>query len=259
MSSLSPVVRALLVLWLGMWILEFGTTLGGGGGWIEHLSLDPSAILGGEWTALPGLVTYALLHSPLSPWHLLFVGMILFFFGQEVERLLPGRRMVRFLLSAALAGGVVHLLLALLLPSRFGAPVIGGSGIAAAVLAAGATIYPGLKVVFLLFPLRFRTLLFILLAVDGLGLLSTLAGFRSGVAHDVHLVGYGMGWWAMRRGEPLDEIANWWAARRKAAHKRSAANDEARVDALLEKIGREGIDSLTAAERKFLQNRSKRP
>ena len=67
------------------------------------LILDADAVLGGEvWR----LVMYGLLHSLRDPFHLLLNGLMLFFFGRDIEGRFGAARFVGFLLLAVVVGGL---------------------------------------------------------------------------------------------------------------------------------------------------------
>jgi hypothetical protein len=123
-----------------------------------------------------------------------------------------------------------------------------------------AVLSPNTRILFLFIPLTLRTVGIILVAIDLFGVLS---GFRpgavpDGTAHMVHLGGVAWGgllaWkgWIWR--DPLAELD----ARLEKRRTKVAVHDKERVDALLEKIHREGIQSLTRSEKAALKRASKR-
>lgn len=72
---------------------------------LTHLPVTSSDVLRGEvWR----LFTYALLHDLSNPFHLLFNGMSIFFFGRELEqRWGAARSLVFFVVSVVLGGAFV--------------------------------------------------------------------------------------------------------------------------------------------------------
>ena len=103
----------------------------------------------------------------------------------------------------------------------------------------------------------------VLVGLDLLGFIAQCAGRGGGVATQVHLAGAAVGWfWAngfAHLGWP-DPLSRWRASRQEAARRREAtraADDEAELDRILAKISREGLPSLTAKERDFLEKRSR--
>ncbi len=262
MPPLPPVTRAVILTWVGLWVLAFLADLGGvdlAGG----LALRPAALLAGDLGALPGVVTHALVHQGLL--HLFFNVLLFAGFAPEVERLFGPRRFLRFLLGAALFGAAVALLLALLLGGVFRYPVLGGSGLVMAALAVQAVVYPfRLLSLFGLLTFRMRTFVLVLVGVDALFLLADLAGRPDGVANHVHLAGALWGWLAVspRAGRLRDRFrlprALDWRAGLQRRRARKRAGEERELDRILGKISREGLQGLTPGERRFLERRSKR-
>lgn len=265
MATLGPITRGILVVWVALWIVSFLATLADPAA-LRLLWLDPRALLEGRLAAVPGVLGHALLHDPQHSLHLLLNGLIFALFAPEAERLWPRRRCLIFLGAAALAGAAATVLLAALAPSGFARPVIGGSGLVSAVIAVHAAVYPDRLLNLILFRCRLIRLFQVLLALDLLGLIATLAGRPDGIAHQVHLAGFASGWlWAggsWRRGWDgkalLRRFAGRRRARRAAREERAQAGQERELDRILAKIGREGIGSLSEGERRFLEERSRR-
>jgi membrane associated rhomboid family serine protease len=264
MPTLGPVTRAILATWVAIWVLSFLTALAGPG-LAAWLALDAVALFHGNLLAFPGILTHALAHDPYGILHLLFNALAFFWLAPELELLWPGRRFLIFLATAALAGAGLHLLLAALFPVAFAGIALGGSGLVSAVLAAHAAVYPDRQLSLIFFRCRLIHFFLVLLLLDLLWFIADLAGRHSGIAHEIHLAGSAVGWLyaggCWRRGGlpalatrgPLARWGSWRAAR--AA--RRAAAEEAELDRILAKIGREGMPALTAAERAFLERRSR--
>ncbi len=263
MPRLGPVTRAVLATWVALWVVSFLSALAGPG--LSALAaLDSTGLLRGEWLRLPGVLAYTLVHDPYGILHLLFNALVFFWVAPEVETLWPGRKFVLLLVSAALAGAAANLVLVAFGPTAFGGLVYGGSGLVFAVMAAHAAIYPGRRVSLLLFQCRLIHLFLVLCGLDLLWLIADLAGRVDGVAQDVHLAGAATGWiwaggfWRHGAGPPgrgLAERLRGWRAARRA---RRSVVEEAELDRLLAKIGREGMGSLSRDERDFLTRRSQR-
>ncbi|RKY05774.1 MAG: DUF1751 domain-containing protein, partial [Planctomycetota bacterium] len=136
------------------------------------------------------LISYQFLHAGVM--HVLFNMLILYFFGPLLERLWGTRRFAVFYLVCGAMGGLVYPLLVLSNVLR-PLPLIGASGAIFGMLAAGAVLFPGLRVFFMgIFPMSLRTLA-ILLAVLSLlkfagdhnrgGEAAHLAGMAAGIAY----------------------------------------------------------------------------
>ncbi len=217
--------------------------------------LDPQAWLQGipeVWQ----LLTYGFLHGVRDPMHIVGNVLMLWFFGAMLQAEVGPKRFALAWFAFQVAGGLVFLV-----PVAFGLEspaAIGASGAAYGVMAACATLHPDTRVLLIVFPLRLQTMA---LGIVGLTVFAALLDFKegaSGVAHLVHLGGLAAGYVWVRSG--LWRADPWAALARKraVASLERGADDEARMDRLLEKIHREGIGSLTRAEKAFLERMSAR-
>lgn len=225
---------------------------------LRVLRLDPD--LWQAWfpfVPLWQLVTYGFLHAPLEVTHLLFNLLTLYFFGTALEGALGARRFLVHYVVALVLGGVIQLTLGLASIATGGEayPTLGASGAVMAVLVAMATLQPNMQVIFILFPLRLRTLALILVGIDVFRMLNGGAG----VAWAVHLAGAAYGFLAVRRGwiwiDPLEALAR----RRARAEVEARQDDARRLDELLARIHDQGLNSLSEREKAFLKRVSKRP
>ena len=102
------------------------------------------------------LLTYAFMHG--DPMHLIGNMLFLWVFGDNVEDALGHGRFAAFYLLCAIAGGIVHAVVAnLLTPEDSLVPLIGASGAVAGVITAYLLLYPRVRVWVLAFrfiPLR---------------------------------------------------------------------------------------------------------
>lgn len=261
MIALTPIVRRLLILWAAIWVVDFVLSLWSAGlsGWF---CLDPAALLRGDLLKIPGLVGYTFLHQPRNIFHLLMNGWMFALFAPEIERLFPGKRFLLYLLKAALAGAGITLFLAWLMPHAFAIPVLGASGLVAAVLASSAAMYPHRMLSLILFQVRLLYFFLFLVVLDLLWLLASMANQGDGKANAVHLAGAFVGWMAVGG---FQRFAGPWApfvAQRKAQKEQksaaSKAQEEERMDQILAKISREGMPGLSAKEKQFLQQQSRK-
>ncbi len=241
---LMQVVRALSVrTWVWLW---------------DALSLAPELVL--QKFFVWQLVTAALLHDPSGLMHILFNGLTIYFFGRMVEARIGARRYLLFCLGAAVSASVGYLLFAVLGSNV--APMVGASGAAMGLLAVGALWYPQtIVLVFFVIPAPLWVVALLLVAVDLMGILSV----DSNIAHAAHLGGALYGLLYHRYGhrvrglfDAVDRIAD--ERKLQAARRRAAEDAELRLelDRILDKVGREGMPSLTEAERRFLKEASER-
>jgi membrane associated rhomboid family serine protease len=221
------------------------------------------------WT----FATYMFVHAGLL--HLAFNMLILYSLGTRVEERMGGRSFILFYLYCGLGGALFSLGLAALQPG----PVVGASAAVFGVAVAYAMFWPDaeLMVFPLPWPIRARTLIIALLAFNVvLGLFAP----GDGIAHIAHLGGAAFGFLFFRfqhlggpRRMPVPRRAeravmvqsgSRTAERLNTPVPRPRRVDPApddiavETDRLLDKISGEGIASLTPAERKFLDEVSKK-
>jgi len=194
-------------------------------------------------------VTYMFLHGGI--WHLLVNLFVLWFFGREVEFFLGPRRFTWLYFGGGVAGA------ALWLAFNFDSmPVVGASAAVLACVIAFAALFPDREVtllVFFILPVRLKAkhLALVAIAFDAVPLLE---GASTNVAHLAHLGGAALGWAfvkALGYGRPM----RWrWPRWPKRTVRSTEDFMREEIDPILDKISREGIQSLTARERKILES-----
>lgn len=254
---MTTLIRSLLIAWAAVYVLVFLAGLAGipFGAW---LAFNPDRLLGGDLAQALGIVGYSFVHGHL--WHLLINCLMLYWFGPEAERLFPGRAFPRLLIQAALAGAAAAFLVALLVPGGDRA-IVGGSGLVSCCFAVLAAVMPDLRVSLIVLTVRLLPLFLVLIGLDLLRLIATLAGQPSGIAAEVHLAGAAVGWTAAGGWQRFPVLARWQqrrAQRRQERSQRREADEEAELDRILAKISRDGIGSLDAREKRFLERRSQK-
>ncbi len=216
------------------------------------------------------LLTHAFSH--MDPWHLLFNMLFVWWFGRELEDLYGVWDYAALYLGSAVVAGIGHVLL----KSAIGAPqvpALGASGAVMGVVVVYAFLYPNRQIyIWGILPLTIKWAAILYVAMDLMG----VVGGGSGVAHAAHLGGALTGLlfyrFDLRPFGPAGPRGR-WPFRRSAprAPRRTQAEVEpprlepppdpavsARVDALLDKISREGLPSLTEEERSFLHEASRK-
>ncbi len=199
-------------------------------------------------------VTYMFLHGGVV--HLLVNCLGFYFAGREVETVCGSRHLCGIYFAGGIFGGIVQLIGG----SGFG-ELVGASGGVCAVLLAFTTILPELEITALLFfiiPVRMRAK-WLGRAVIVTSVLFALVGFENQIGHFAHLGGAMMGWFYARR---LGYGGAFWLQRlfrdrRRLQERRDRMNPaefiSEEIDPILDKISREGIHSLTRAERRVLE------
>jgi len=199
------------------------------------------------------LITYQFLHDGVS--HILFNMLILYFFGPMLERIWGSRKFIKFYLICGACGGILYTLLV-----QFGfmgsGYLVGASGAIYGMLAAGAVLYPNMRVYFMgFFPIPMKALAVILAVMS---LLFTIRSDNQG-GNAAHLAGLAAGavymlWprWQQAKNERQPKRIKWES---KINQQRTFQAD---VDKILDKVHNEGISSLTRKEKKMLREATKR-
>jgi membrane associated rhomboid family serine protease len=149
------------------------------------LRLDPELVLQGK--QLWSLFTYALLHDMSSPFHLVFNGLTLYWFGPECETRWGKQRFVLFSLVAAIVGAVFVVVVAAL--GLSGTPVVGASAICSALVLSWGLANRDRQVNFFFFPMKGIHLVFLMIGLEILNAISF-----SGTSAAAHFGGMAVGY-----------------------------------------------------------------
>ncbi len=267
-SVLTPWVKRLLIanaaIFLLMWIS------GGASLFVEWFAFQPSRILTRPWGAL----TYMFLHAGF--WHVFINMLMLFFFGLPLERRWGSREFMRYYLLCGLGGVALSFLFQ-------SASIIGASAAVYGLMVAFAMTWPDAPIhIWGIFPVKAKWVAAFLFVVSTL---SAFGGGRDGIAHFAHLGGLATGFvylragwrgsaWPRRRGggsvwaggrfgsgatrggRPTPPAGSSGPTRRRSGAEEEALLDE--VDAILDKISRSGMGSLTRGELEVLNEVSRR-
>ena len=231
------------------------------------------------------LLTFQFLHVDFT--HLFFNGLGLWMFGRPIEAAFGGRRMLGLWIAGGLVGGLLQLGISAAFPLQFSPDVVGASAGLMTFLAIFCRLEPDARILLaLVVPVPARFLFYFSV---GVALFFTVVPSRDGVAHAAHLGGLLFGWFWVQAGyhqgeglwERLSEGWQRWNQQRQTRRalagavqgrilKPSFRSDSAQapnpakelsdaefiareVDPILEKIARDGIASLNAAERQTLE------
>jgi membrane associated rhomboid family serine protease len=226
----------------------------------HFIQLDPLASLLGlrAATATAGawwqFLTFPFLHEGPWPFHVLTNMLLLYFAGREVEPIVGARHFLSLYLGGIALGAAAHFFL---MPAE---TLVGISAGVAALLVAYSTILPELEVtanLFFIVPLRIRAKYIALLAIV-LTIALWMTVSRTMVGPASVLAGALFGWLYVKQlgyGNPL-ALQRYIFDRRQRAERLERMNAEqfisVEIDPILEKIGREGMQSLTRAEKRIL-------
>jgi len=233
---------------------------------VRYLAFVPQAILIQPWT----LLTYMFVHGNFM--HLLFNMLGLFFFGPPLEARWGSREFLKFYLICGLGGAILSFIFA-------GSSIVGASAAVYGVMLAFAMNWPDTPIyIWGIFPVPAKILVGIMVVFS---LLSAFGGGRGdGIAHFAHLGGFVAAWaylkWdRKRRGAPMEKFRKMMTRRRltvvpgggkepgavaRGTPRPAPRDDELldQIDRVLDKINTSGISSLTAEERKLLEDVSNR-
>lgn len=220
------------------------------------------------WT----LVTYGLLHDTNNLLHIIANLLGLYFLGRALEPMLGSQRFTWLYAGCIFLGGLLwygtHW-------QGGGGWVVGASAGVAGLFTVYACFAPNQPITLLLFfvlpvSIKPRHALFALLGIELLGFLfyeimGAISPFSSPVAHSAHLGGMAAGWIYYRylherpdrTGKPGIQMPGWLRKKPAASTYRvnigaSTENLRAEVDRILDKINSRGFGSLTAEEKRVL-------
>jgi membrane associated rhomboid family serine protease len=245
--QITPVVKWLLIINIAVFLVSF-LIPPVGYLFFEWFSVYPTSL--GKSLQLWRPITYQFLHA--GPWHIFLNMFILFFFGPMLERFWGSRKFLVFYLVCGAAGGLLYPLLALVGWLNVGR-LVGASGSILGMLAAGAILFPNLRVyVWGIIPLRLSVLALILAAVSIMTLLRP-ARFSNAGGEAAHLGGMAAG--------AIYVLSESWRTKLKLRiqsgrwQKKMDAerNLQVELDRILQKVHDSGIYSLTSAEKKTLK------
>ncbi len=205
--------------------------------------------------------SYLFLHANVL--HLLFNMLMLYFLGIEVESEIGSKRFLQLYISGGLVGGFLWYLFNI----HSHIPMIGASGAVYSVVIAFGTLYPNRPITLLIFFVLPMTLLakYLAIGIVAISIIFSLSG-SSDIAHLAHLGGALFGYVFIKS---LQSNRRWffsfpWQKRKnqKAQSptilrvlKSPTDKDEfirQQIDPILDKIARQGIQSLTKDERQLL-------
>ncbi len=221
-------------------------------------------------------ITFQFLHDTASFHHLLVNMLGLFFFGHFAERWWGSQKFLIYYLSTGAAGALLYVVLFYagwfgtqpvpiglneMLPASY-IPLVGASAGIFGILACVAIIAPNLKVLlFFILPMSMRTFAYMALGISAVVILFNLqnAGGEAG-----HLGGAILGFVLMKFPFLLNFIGENNGRNRRVVDARVMRDskmkpriainlDDSEIDRILDKVNRDGLQSLTEEERDVLK------
>jgi len=190
--------------------------------------------------------TYLFFHGGI--WHLLINMFVLWMFGSELERLWGKEHFLKFYFVTGVGAGLVTMIFGL----NSMTPIVGASGAVYGVLLAYGLTYPN-RTVYLYGIIPIKSLWFVI----GIGVIAFMSSFDnvSQISHLTHLSGMMIGYLMLKRPIRFNDL--WFTIRKrtleyKIKHEEKKITQhqaiEREIDRILDKINREGFDSLTEEE-----------
>jgi membrane associated rhomboid family serine protease len=261
-SQLTPVVKWLLVLNLGIYFLDL--ILAGNSARKPIREFGAFAIQSGIFEGrVWEFLTFQFMHGGAG--HVLFNCMGIFFFGPWMERWWGSAKFTIFYLLCGVAGAVFFTLLTfvgVLLKANLATGLVGASAGIYGILIGVAVIAPNLRVQLLLPPveLSMRQLAIGLMMISVGSIVLKLGGNEGGEAG--HLGGAILGFFLTRFPQLLGKKSSSFSQPKVSAAPKIKPRttiqieQESQVDLILDKISRDGFQSLTEEERDILQKAS---
>lgn len=206
------------------------------------------------------IITHMFLHGGL--FHLLINLFVLWMFGKPIEREWGTKSFLKYYFTCGLGAGFFIFITSL--NSRI--PVVGASGAIYGILVAFAMLYPdSIIYLYFLFPIKAKHFVILIGAV---ALLAGISRGRSNIAHFGHLGGLLVGYVYLKfplwkyRFHPerlftflrLPKIS----LKRKKKYETKSYKIEEKINQILDKILLHGVDSLTAEEKKIMDEYSRK-
>lgn len=205
------------------------------------------------------LFTFTYLHDQSSLMHVFLNMLGLYFLGVPLEQSWGSKR---FFLFYTLGGGIAVLMYLLVTLVGWLDPngqLVGASGGVFAVMGACAVLFPQFRLIFILFPVPIRTATMVFTAFFLFNLYHR--GDNAG-GDACHLAGLAFGvYWGYRGSGVMQRFGQWRQATKQGAweaQRQRTLDIEVEVDRILEKVKRDGIQSLTRGEKKMLEEATRR-
>jgi rhomboid family protein len=201
-------------------------------------------------------VTYMFLHGGF--FHIFFNMFVLWMFGRTLETIWGPNRFLKYYFVCGIGAGLLN---AVLTPGS-PIPIVGASGAIYGLLLAFGVLFPNQPIyLYFLFPIKAKYF------VMGLVVVEFISGFNpaSPVAHFAHLGGMLFGFVYLQWPKWARKLGIWRGDQQRKQHLKVVYRREddvtklqKEVDDLLDKINTGGLDALTAADKKRLEEASKK-
>lgn len=243
-------VRWLIGITVGVFLVQVFYTASTSRSLSQYLGVVPGAVVERLWVWQ--VFTYMFLHSPRHLFHIIMNMLLLYWFGTELERLYGRRRFLTLYLGGGVIGGLAYAATQYVVQVRM--PAIGASAAVMAVLVVYAIHFPNrIILLFFLIPMPVKWFVVMMIGID---LVYSVTTYADGVAHTAHLGGALFGYVFWRFGPRFERFLDGLEDRRRERAVDRRERERERLDEILEKISREGFESLSRGEREFLKDQS---
>lgn len=249
LPQLTPVVKWLLIINVGVFLASImvpslAVFL------YDWFSVYPETV--GKSLQLWRVVTYQFLHDVNGFGHI-FVNMLaLFFFGPMLEKFWGSKKFLIFYLVCGATGGTLYPVLAHVGWLGKG-PLVGASGSVLGILAAGAILFPNLRVyIWGIFPVKLMVLAIIFAGISIITILRP-DQFANAGGQAAHLGGMAAGAIYVLSQSWRSKCTLKLRTRRREKQRVSQCNLQIEVDRILQKVHDSGIQSLTRKEKNTLK------
>jgi membrane associated rhomboid family serine protease len=230
---------------------------------------DPSKLVFKPWT----IITYMFLH--LGFFHLIGNMLWLYFLGTLFVQFLGERKLYTVYIAGGVAGALLYVLFFNIFPVfesvNSSAIALGASASVMAVVVGVGTYSPNYEIrLFGLFTVKLKYIAIFSFAIDVLSISNSNSG-----GHIAHIGGAALGFFFAKQWTKGKDITSWVGktsdfcaaifkprSKMKVEHKRKSTSnykyasrkkdDQAEIDAILDKISRSGYDSLSKSEKEML-------
>lgn len=210
------------------------------------------------------LFTYMFLHGGF--FHLLFNMFVLWMFGSEIEGMWGRREFLRYYIITGIGAGV----LTVITSWNSQIPTVGASGAIYGILVAFAVLFPNrLIYLYFLFPIKAKHLIILFALLE---LLASRQSSESGIANFAHLGGMLVGYIYLKGGAYFSHSLDGMKGRIRSSKikikivddgesrrdRDADGKEDDEINSILDKILRDGIDSLSEKEKDTLNRASSR-
>ncbi len=248
--QITPAVKQLIIINVVVFVLQYLSRRALGGDYLSIIfGVNYYGVIRGMiWQP----VTYMFLHG--TPWHLALNMFILWMFGSSIEQAWGPREFLKFYFFTGVMAG----LLSLAVTIGQNVVTIGASGAIFGLLVAFGMLYPDrIILAFFIFPMRAKNFVLLLAALELMMTLEAGDPNANNIARGAHIGGMLFGYLYLKFGDRVRRSLPRLRFNARSGRKKKVDDwngfMQNEVDPILDKIGREGIHSLTRKERRILK------